>query len=189
MRNSMSALEKDVINEPVTDKDITDNERYHRCYIAIGSNLADPVAQAQDAVTALETLTASRLLAVSSLYASKPMGPQEQPDYINAVACIDTRLAPIALLDALQQIENEQGRIRKEHWGARTLDLDILLYGNDVMSTPRLTVPHYGMKEREFVLYPLAEIAPQLQLPCGQALSALLEECPRNGLAIYKNIE
>ncbi|MDX2319050.1 MAG: 2-amino-4-hydroxy-6-hydroxymethyldihydropteridine diphosphokinase [Moritella sp.] len=165
------------------------NSSYTRCYVAIGSNLADPVAQAQEAIVALQTLIQSHLVAVSSLYASKPMGPQEQPDYINAVACIDTCLAPLALLDALQHIENEQGRVRKEHWGARTLDLDILLYGDDIMSTPRLTVPHYGMKEREFVLYPLAEIAPQLQLPCGQALSTLLEGCPRNDLAIYQNIE
>ncbi|MCJ8348175.1 2-amino-4-hydroxy-6-hydroxymethyldihydropteridine diphosphokinase [Moritella sp.] len=179
MLNSMSSLKEHAINE----------QGYTRCYIAIGSNLTDPVAQAKAAITALETLTASRFIGVSSLYASKPMGPQEQPDYINAVACVDTRLAPIELLDALQQIENEQGRVRKEHWGARTLDLDILLVGNEIMSTPRLTVPHYGMKEREFVLYPLAEIAPQLQLPCGQALSALLKDCPRNDLAIYQNTE
>nr|WP_082276044.1 2-amino-4-hydroxy-6-hydroxymethyldihydropteridine diphosphokinase [Moritella viscosa] len=179
MLHSMSSLKEHDIN--VQD--------YTRCYIAIGSNLADPIAQAKEAITALKTLTESRFISVSSLYASKPMGPQEQPDYINAVACVGTHLAPIELLDALQQIENEQGRVRKEHWGARTLDLDILLYGDEVMSTPRLTVPHYGMKEREFVLYPLAEIAPQLQLPCGQALSALLEACPRNGLAIYQNIE
>ena len=162
---------------------------YTRCYIAIGSNLADPISQAQEAILALQALAGSNFISVSSLYASKPMGPQEQPDYINAVACIDTCLAPIELLDALQHIENEQGRVRKEHWGARTLDLDILLCGDEVMSTPRLTVPHYGMKVREFVLYPLAEIAPQLQLPCGQLLSELLEECPRNDLAIYQNIE
>nr|WP_082297274.1 2-amino-4-hydroxy-6-hydroxymethyldihydropteridine diphosphokinase [Moritella viscosa] len=179
MLHNMSSLKEHDIN--VQD--------YTRCYIAIGSNLADPIAQAKEAITALKTLTESRFISVSSLYASKPMGPQEQPDYINAVACVGTHLAPIELLDALQQIENEQGRVRKEHWGARTLDLDILLYGDEIMSTPRLTVPHYGMKEREFVLYPLAEIAPQLQLPCGQALSALLEACPRNGLAIYQNIE
>ncbi|KXO13977.1 2-amino-4-hydroxy-6-hydroxymethyldihydropteridine pyrophosphokinase [Moritella sp. JT01] len=175
----MSVLKKHDINK----------QDYTRCYIAIGSNLADPVAQAKEAITTLEALTESRFISVSSLYASKPMGPQEQPDYINAVACVDTRLAPIELLDALQQIENEQGRVRKEHWGARTLDLDILLYGDDIMSTPRLTVPHYGMKEREFVLYPLAEIAPQLQLPCGQVLSDFLKACPRNDLAIYQNIE
>jgi len=157
-----------------------------RCYIAIGSNLADPVAQAQSAITALHSLAASTWVCTSSLYTSKPMGPQHQPDYINAVACIDTTLAPLALLDALQHIENEQGRIRKEHWGARTLDLDILLYGDEVITTPRLTVPHYGMKTREFVLYPLAEIAPQLRLPCGTTLQELLLQCPRNDLAIYQ---
>lgn len=159
-----------------------------RCYIAIGSNLADPVAQAQSAITALQGLPASNWVCTSSLYASKPMGLQQQPDYINAVACIDTTLAPLALLDALQQIENEQGRIRKERWGARTLDLDILLYGDEVIMTPRLTVPHYGMKTREFVLYPLAEIAPQLRLPCGTALQELLLQCPRNDLAIYQKL-
>jgi 2-amino-4-hydroxy-6-hydroxymethyldihydropteridine diphosphokinase len=173
----------------INSVDQNSNQGYTRCYVAIGSNLADPVTQAQEAIVSLQTLALSRLVSVSSLYASKPMGPQAQPDYINAVACIDTCLAPIDLLDALQHIENEQGRVRKEHWGARTLDLDILLYGNEIMSTPRLTVPHYGMKEREFVLYPLAEIAPQLQLPCGQALSELLAGCPRNDLTIYQNIE
>ena len=159
-----------------------------RCYIAIGSNLADPVAQAQSAITALQHLAASNWVCTSSLYASKPMGPQQQPDYINAVTCIDTTLAPLALLDALQQIENEQGRIRKEHWGARTLDLDILLYGDEVITNPRLTIPHYGMKTREFVLYPLAEIAPQLRLPCGTALQELLLLCPQNDLAIYQKL-
>jgi 2-amino-4-hydroxy-6-hydroxymethyldihydropteridine diphosphokinase len=159
-----------------------------RCYIAIGSNLADPVAQVQSAITALQHLAASSWVCTSSLYASKPMGPQQQPDYINAVACIDTLLAPLALLDSLQQIENEQGRIRKEHWGARTLDLDILLYGDEVITTPRLTIPHYGMKTREFVLYPLAEIAPQLRLPCGTALQALLLQCPQNDLTIYQKL-
>jgi 2-amino-4-hydroxy-6-hydroxymethyldihydropteridine diphosphokinase len=159
-----------------------------RCYIAIGSNLADPVAQAQSAITALKNLTASSWVCTSSLYASKPMGHQQQPDYINAVACIDTTLAPLALLDALQQIENEQGRIREERWGARTLDLDILLYGNEVITTPRLTIPHYGMKTREFVLYPLAEIAPLLRLPCGTALQDLLLQCPQNDLSIYQNL-
>ena len=165
------------------------NANMHTCYIGIGSNLAKPIDNAKIAIEALRQLPQSQLITCSKLYSSKPMGPQDQPDYINAVACVDTRLAPIELLDALQQIENEQGRVRKEHWGARTLDLDILLVGNEIMSTPRLTVPHYGMKEREFVLYPLAEIAPQLQLPCGQALSALLKDCPRNDLAIYQNTE
>lgn len=157
-----------------------------RCYIAIGSNLADPVAQAESAIEALKQLAESQLLSVSSLYGSKPMGPQDQPNYINAVACIETRLDPLPLLDALQQIENSQGRERLQRWGARTLDLDILLYGNEIIDSPRLTIPHYGMKEREFVLYPLAEIAPELVLPCGQHLQDALADCPQNDLIILK---
>ena len=111
------------------------------------------------------------------------MGPQDQPDYVNAVAALDTTLEAEALLDALQQIEQLHGRQRKaERWGPRTLDLDILLYNNTVINSPRLTVPHYGMRQREFVLYPLYEIAPQLQLPDGTVLSSLLAQVPLNGL-------
>lgn len=157
-----------------------------KCYIAIGSNLADPVAQAESAIAALQQLAESNLLSVSSLYGSKPMGPQDQPDYINAVTCIETTLSPLPLLDALQQIENTQGRERLQRWGARTLDLDILLYGNEIIDSPRLTIPHNGMKEREFVLYPLAEIAPELILPCGQSLHDVLTVCPQNDLIILK---
>lgn len=157
-----------------------------KCYIAIGSNLADPIAQAESAIAALEQLPETNLLRVSSLYGSKPMGPQDQPDYINAVACIETTLSPLSLLDALQQIENTQGRKRLQRWGARTLDLDILLYGNEIIDSPRLTIPHYGMKAREFVLYPLAEIAAELILPCGQSLQDVLTACPQNDLIILK---
>lgn len=154
-----------------------------RCYIGLGANLAQPLAQLQQAVAALRLLPASQLVAVSSFYGSKPMGPQDQPDYVNAVAALDTELLPEALLDALQQIEQQQGRQRKdERWGPRTLDLDILLYGNDIINSERLTVPHYGLKQREFVLYPLAEIAPNLSLPDGTVLSSLLEQVPLNGL-------
>ncbi|MGX9080354.1 2-amino-4-hydroxy-6-hydroxymethyldihydropteridine diphosphokinase, partial [Klebsiella pneumoniae] len=96
----------------------------------------------------------------SQLYGSRPMGPADQPDYVNAVVRLTTRLAPLALLDQLQSIELEQGRVRKEErWGPRSLDLDLLLYGAECIQSERLTVPHYGMKEREFVLLPLAEIA------------------------------
>ena len=154
-----------------------------RCYIGLGANLTAPMAQLQRAVVALQQLPDSQLVAVSSFYGSKPMGPQDQPDYVNAVAAIDTRLLPEQLLDALQQIEQQQGRVRKaERWGPRTLDLDILLYGDHVISTERLTVPHYGLREREFVLYPLYEIAPTLSLPDGTVLSSLLAQVPVNGL-------
>lgn len=166
----------------------TKSAEMQRCYVAIGSNLADPVAQALAAIETLQQLPDSQFVAVSSLYASKPMGPQSQPDYINAVICFDTKLAPIALLDALQHIENTQGRVRNERWGARTLDLDILLYADQVIDTPRLTVPHYGMKVREFVLYPLAEIEPELRLPDGESVAELTLNCPRNDLEIHQKV-
>jgi 2-amino-4-hydroxy-6-hydroxymethyldihydropteridine diphosphokinase len=154
-----------------------------RCYIGLGANLDEPVAQLQQAVQALQQLAGSTLVAVSGFYGSKPMGPQDQPDYVNAVAAIDTTLTAEQLLDALQQIEQQQGRQRKaERWGPRTLDLDILLYGNQVIATERLTVPHYGLRVREFVLYPLYEIAPQLNLPDGTVLSSLLAQVSQNGL-------
>ena len=154
-------------------------------FVAIGSNLADPLGQARRAVSALAALPETELQKASSFYSSRPMGPADQPDYVNAVARLSTRLAPLALLDQLQKIELEQGRVRKnERWGPRTLDLDLLLYGDRVIKHERLIVPHYGMKEREFVLLPLAEIAPALVLPCGTPLAQLVARCPRNGLAI-----
>ncbi len=154
-----------------------------RTYIAIGSNLSDPIGQANAAIDALKQIPESRLVVASSLYGSKPMGPQDQPDYVNAVVALDTHLSPLALLDKTQEIENAQGRVRKdERWGPRTLDLDILLYGQETLSCARLTVPHYGMKDREFVLYPLAEIAPELELPDGSRLCDLIARVDRNGL-------
>lgn len=157
-----------------------------RAYIAIGSNLGDPVTQAKKAIAALKEVPEIQVVAESSLYSSTPMGPQDQPDYINAVVAIDTTLPPLDLLDRTQAIELEHGRVRKaERWGPRTLDLDIILYGDLVHNCERLTVPHYGMKVREFVLYPLAEIAPDLILPDQTALQTLLRQVDRNGLAIW----
>ncbi|MCM2678758.1 2-amino-4-hydroxy-6-hydroxymethyldihydropteridine diphosphokinase [Echinimonas agarilytica] len=153
------------------------------CYIGVGANLNHPVQQAQVAIDALKKLTNSRFIAASPLYCSKPLGPTDQPDYINAVVAIETAMDPEGLLNALQSIEQQQGRQRKdERWGPRTLDLDILLFGNQTIHTPRLTIPHYHMGEREFVLYPLADIAAELVLPDGTPLQTLLSQCPRNGL-------
>ena len=153
-------------------------------YIGVGSNQADPIGQARLAIAALQRLPDTVFCKSSSLYCSAPMGPQDQPDYINAVVEIDTQLTAIELLNELQKIELAQGRVRKENrWGPRTLDLDIILYGNEVINNTRLTIPHYGMKVREFVLYPLLEIAPELRLPNGQPLSLLTEQCNKNGLA------
>lgn len=157
-------------------------------YIAIGSNMAQPVEQALRAIEALKTLPKSQFICSSQLYSSTPMGPQDQPDYINAVAEIHTELTPLELLDCTQAIELEQGRVRKdERWGPRTLDLDLILYGNEVIDSERLTIPHYGMKVREFVLYPLAEIAPSLTLPDGSELSDLLNQVDKNGLDIWQS--
>lgn len=157
-----------------------------RVYLALGSNLAQPLQQAQAALTALDSVPQTRLVGCSSFYRSRPLGPQDQPDYLNAVAALETGLDAERLLDHTQTIEREQGRVRKAHrWGPRTLDLDILLFGDDVIHTARLTVPHYDMKNREFMLYPLAEIAPDLVFPDGQSLAQLLTTIDRNGLTLW----
>ncbi|WNO60522.1 2-amino-4-hydroxy-6-hydroxymethyldihydropteridine diphosphokinase [Rheinheimera sp. MMS21-TC3] len=159
-----------------------------RCFIGLGANLAQPITQLQQALVAIKALPNTKLVAASSFYGSKPMGPQDQPDYVNAVVAVDTTLTPLDLLNRLQQIEQQQGRQRKaDRWGPRTLDLDILLYGQDILNSERLTIPHYGLSQREFVLYPLAEIAPELILPNGTVLQDLLTQVPKNGLCILCN--
>ncbi|MGO1617062.1 MAG: 2-amino-4-hydroxy-6-hydroxymethyldihydropteridine diphosphokinase [Oceanisphaera sp.] len=154
-------------------------------FIGLGANLQQPLVQISAAQHALAELAKAGTLQHSPLYQSQPMGPADQPLYTNGVSVFDTALSPLALLDALQAIEQAQGRVRKdERWGPRTLDLDILLYGDLIMDEPRLTVPHYGMKQREFVLYPLADLAPDLILPCGSVLAELIQACPTNGLTL-----
>ena len=153
-----------------------------RIYIGMGSNLADPAEQLRSALTALGQLPQTTLAGVSALYQSDSLLPG-QPRYTNAVAALDSDLAPLDLLDALQAIENDQGRERLERWGPRTLDLDILLFGDRLIDEPRLKVPHYQLQERAFVLYPLAELAPEdLRLADGRALADLLAACPFVGL-------
>ena len=153
-----------------------------RAYIGLGSNLDAPSAQLRQAFTALAQLPRTQLVATSGLYSSDSLLPG-QPRYTNAVAALETELEPLALLDALQAIENGQGRVRKERWGPRTLDLDILLAGDQVLDEPRLKVPHYHMHARAFVLYPLAELVPPgFVLPDGRSLASLLAACPFVGL-------
>lgn len=123
-------------------------------YIAIGSNLASPLEQVNAAIRALADIPDSRVVSVSSLYRTPPLGPQDQPDYLNAAVALETSLAPEALLDHTQRIELQQGRVRKaERWGPRTLDLDIMLFGDAIINSERLTVPHYDMKNRGFMLW------------------------------------
>lgn len=153
-----------------------------QAYIGLGSNLDNPLNHIQQALVELAQLPQTRLLGQSRLYRSKALGPV-QPDYINAVALLDTQLAPLALLDQLQALEQAHRRVRLEHWGPRTLDLDILLYGDQQIASERLTVPHPFMTQRSFVLYPLADISPALQLPDGRPLAELLRLCPADGLA------
>ena len=155
-------------------------------YVGLGSNLQHPIQQIRDALLALAELPQTQLLRSSSLYGSKPMGPQDQPDYVNAVALLQTSLSPLALLHALQQIENQQGRVRQRRWGERTLDLDLLLYGDQHIELPELVVPHVGLAERNFVLYPLQEIAPDLYIPLQGPLAQLLEACPRDDLQLLQ---
>ena len=152
-------------------------------YVALGSNLANPLQQLRRAVAALDELPGSRLERLSGIYRSTAVGPGEQPAYLNAVVLVRTSVSPLALLEALQHIERQQGRERTRRWGPRTLDLDLLLYGNQRLATARLTLPHPAMTQRNFVLVPLAEIAtPNLVLPDGTLLDTLAADCPRDGL-------
>lgn len=153
--------------------------RSARAYVGIGSNLDDPPSQVRRAFQALAVLPASRCVARSPLYRTGPVGgPPGQPDYLNAVAALDTALDPDALLTALQEIESAQGRTRTVRWGPRTLDLDLLLYGTLTRVEPRLTLPHPRLHERAFVLYPLYDIAPTLLLPGRGRLREWLARCP-----------
>lgn len=151
-------------------------------YIGLGGNLHNPRDQVMRAFVELAQIPHTQLIAQSPLYRSAPVGPGEQPDYVNAVALLETSLAPLALLDALQAIEQAHQRVRIERWGPRTLDLDILLLDQQTITSDRLTVPHPYLTQRNFVLYPLADIAPGLVLPDGTSLHRLLQNCARDGL-------
>ncbi|MEN8107441.1 MAG: 2-amino-4-hydroxy-6-hydroxymethyldihydropteridine diphosphokinase [Pseudomonadota bacterium] len=152
-------------------------------YIGIGSNLDDPVRQVKEALEELDSIPDSVLVAQSGLYGSKPMGPADQPDYVNAVAAIDTLLSAEELLRALQKIEDRMGRERSDDkWGPRLIDLDLLLYGKRKIRTDELTLPHPGMHERDFVIIPLAEIAGNMNLPGHGMLSTLIASCENHSV-------
>lgn len=155
-------------------------------YIGLGSNLDNPINQINKAVTALHSLPQSKYIKDSGLYLSKAMqlpgDVSQQPDYYNAVALLETLLEPLALLEALQSIELQQGRERAERWSSRTLDLDILLFGGLNIRLDNLQIPHPGLCEREFVLYPLQKIEQELDIPGHGKLSQWIQKCPKNGL-------
>ncbi|WP_305856315.1 2-amino-4-hydroxy-6-hydroxymethyldihydropteridine diphosphokinase [Balneatrix alpica] len=152
-------------------------------WIGLGSNLEDPKGQIRQALHELASLPQSQLLGHSGLYLSAPLGPQDQPDFVNAVALLRTHLAPLNLLDELQQLEQQHHRVRIQHWGPRTLDLDLLLYGQEVIDHPRLQVPHPHLHRRNFVLYPLMELSPGLSVPGFGPLIELLADCPLGTLS------
>ncbi len=159
-------------------------------YIALGSNLGDSRSLLSSALAAMDQLPATRLVDRSPTYRSRAVGPGTQRDYLNLVARLETGLTASELLAQLQSIEANHGRERSEHWGPRTLDLDILLYGNATISTDELTVPHPRMAERNFVLYPLSDLAADLVLPCGTPLQRWRGTCSNAGLeALGDSIE
>jgi 2-amino-4-hydroxy-6-hydroxymethyldihydropteridine diphosphokinase len=153
-------------------------------YIGLGGNLDNTLELLASAHRAIGVVPGIREIACSSFYRSKPMGSADQPDFVNAVMAVETSLGPHDLLKALQMIELSHGRVRTGlRWGPRTLDLDILLYDNVQIADEWLTLPHAGIADREFVLYPLAEIAPPtLAIPGMGLLSDLVTACPRRGL-------
>ena len=153
-------------------------------FIALGSNLEQPVKQLAQAVSALDELPGTHVLRTSQMYANPPMGPQDQPDYVNAVSLISTSLTPSALLEALKGLEQTAGRLSTRVWGARVLDLDILTYGEIILNTSTLTIPHPGIAERRFVLAPWHEIAPDTRLPDGRSIVELLSAAPNHPLHI-----
>lgn len=160
-----------------------------RVFVGIGSNLDKPVEQVKQALSALENAAKINRGKTSSLYSSAPMGPQDQPDYINAVVELETDLTAHDLLDELQAIENQQGRVRNRHWGERTLDLDILLYGNKKIMDDRLQIPHPGIADRAFVLYPLFEIAPELEIADLGVVKDLLSSCEKGSLQCLEEVK
>jgi 2-amino-4-hydroxy-6-hydroxymethyldihydropteridine diphosphokinase len=151
-------------------------------YVGLGANLGDPRRQLEAAIEELKGFSSTGSFLVSGIYRSAPVGHLNQPDFLNAVARIETELPPETLLDRLQEIEKRHGRERPFAGAPRTLDLDLLLYGDEVISTPRLVVPHPRMHERAFVLKPLAEIAPQAAIPGRGKVDSLLAGC-RNQIA------
>jgi len=153
-------------------------------YIGLGSNLENPADHIFRALQSIAVIPECQLSAVSNTYRSIAVGPGEQPDYVNAVCKVATSLSALQLLDAMQAIENAHGRVRDVRWGARTLDLDLLLYGKEHIDIERLTVPHPRAHERDFVLRPLLDIDKNIRFPCGTPAAMLLETAANNGLKV-----
>ena len=153
-------------------------------FIGLGSNLNQPETQIQKALEALNVIPLCSNLKCAPWYSSVALGPTGQPDYINTVASLETSLSALDLLHELQSIENQQGRQRDIRWGARTLDLDLLLYDNTCLNTDELQLPHPEIQNRSFVLLPLYDLAPNTVLPSGERLETLVNNCDTSGLQL-----
>ena len=181
------AIDSTVLLTTVADSSHIEADNWTTCYLGLGSNIANelgsPVVHVQQGIEGLRQHDNIRNVRVSSFYASAPMGPQDQPDFINAVVGIETSLAPLALLDVCQALEQSAKRARVRHWGERSLDVDILLYGQAKIAEPRLTVPHAGLGERNFVLIPLQQLAPDIVI-AGQPINSYPQASDWTGLKI-----
>jgi 2-amino-4-hydroxy-6-hydroxymethyldihydropteridine diphosphokinase len=155
-------------------------------YIALGSNLDGPREQVLAACGRIGRLAATRIEARSRLYSTRPMGPQDQPDYINAAIGVVTQLEPKALLDALLQIERQMGRVRCEQWGPRLIDLDLVWMVGGAIREPGLSLPHPGVSSRNFVLYPLSDIAPTLDIPGHGRVLELKARSGAEGISVVE---
>ena len=168
----------------------TDNSNWVTCYVGLGSNLANelgsPTDHLQQALAMMQSHEQVREVSVSSFYASAPMGPQDQPDFVNAVAGFETTLTPYELLAFCQQLESMAKRACLRRWGERSLDVDILLYGETQITDPTLTIPHAGLSERNFVLIPLRELAPNLTI-AGKSISDYSQSRDWTGLTLLSS--
>lgn len=154
-----------------------------RAFVALGSNLDDPARQLGVAIESLALLPGTRVLEVSGFYRTAPWGDSDQPDFVNAVVLLETALTPLPLLDALLAIEQQMGRVRTRRFGPRVIDLDLLAHGDTVMDSPRLVLPHPRMHERAFVMWPLAEIAPEFVLGQWGRAAEIAAALPAEGIA------
>ena len=156
----------------------------HQAFVALGSNLEDPIKQVTTALKELTQIPQTTFIKCSPLYESDPVGVTDQPNFINAVALVTTELSPHELLKELQKIENDHKRVRKIHWGPRTLDLDLILYDQEKINTPTLIIPHPEFSKRSFVLKPLFDLNPKLITPLDQTISELIAKIDCSDLKI-----
>ena len=193
MAAAAEKLDKEKLDQEKLDQETSDkglqkapekSDVWIPAYVGLGSNLDSPASQVQGALAELKSLIDVRFVMASPLYSNPPLGPQDQPDYVNAVAGLLTRLAPQELLRQLQALELRLGRVREEgdRWGPRIIDLDLLIFGKVTMQDPGLNLPHSGISDRNFVLLPLCDIAPSLTVPGKGTASVLAQRLGSSGL-------